>query len=90
MNDKRKVVDDLMDKLNDMNCNKVNADNGMDELFGEDKLFSVVCNKCKSSNIEIIGERGFDYGGETGYQTGSTVVKCNDCGSALTVWESCL
>ena len=86
MADKRAVIDGFLDMLNKQNCNQVDANNGLDEMFGKDNLFSVVCNKCGSMDIEIIGERGIDYGGETGYQEGSTAIKCNGCGSALTVW----
>jgi ribosomal protein S27E len=87
MTEKRKVIDAFLEMLNKENCNQVDANNGLEEIFGKDKLFSVICNKCGSSNVEIIGERGIDYGGRTGYQEGSTAIKCNDCGSALTVWE---
>lgn len=87
MSDKTQAIDDFLAKLNAENCNQVKADNGMAEFFGEGKLFSVVCNKCGSLDIEIIGERGINYGGWTGYQEGSTAIKCNGCGSALTVWE---
>lgn len=83
----RRIIDDFLKGLNNENCNKINADNGMDEMFGKDKLFSVLCNKCGSLDIEIIGERGRDYGGQTGYQEGSTAIKCNGCGSALTIWS---
>lgn len=86
VSDKSKAIDEFLAKLNAENCNQVNADNGLDELFSKDKLFSVICNKCGSMDVEIIGERGIDYGGQTGYQPGSTAIKCNDCGSALTVW----
>lgn len=85
--DKRKIIDGLMDMLNNENCNQVKADNGLDALFGKDKLFSAICNKCTSLDIEIIGERGIDWGGQTGHQSGSTAIKCNSCGSSLTVWE---
>ena len=87
MGGKQKVIADFMATMNKQNCNKVDADDGLDDAFGQDKLFSVLCNKCGSVEVEIIGERGIDYGGQTGYQPGSTVFKCNSCGSALTVWE---
>jgi len=86
MTEKRKVIDEFLDMLNKQNFNQVDADNGLDEMFGKGKLFSVVCNKCGSLDIEIIGERGIDYGEQTGHQSGSTAIKCNGCGSALTVW----
>jgi len=76
-----------LDMLNKKNCNKVYANNGLDEMFGKDKLFSVLCNRCGETDIEIIGERGVDYGDLTGYEEGSTAIKCNTCGSALTAYE---
>lgn len=87
MTSKSEVINQLLAELNSDNCNQVSATNGMGEMFGKDRLFSVVCNKCGSVDIEIIGVRGIDYGGQTGYQEGSTAIKCNKCGSALTVWE---
>lgn len=87
MSDKSKAIDEFLAMLNAENCNQVDADNGLDELFGKDKLFSVICNKCGSMDVEIIGERGVDYGWQTGYEPGSTAIKCNGCGSALTVSE---
>lgn len=83
---KAKIISDFLDMLNSENCNKVSGDSSIDELFGKDMLFSVICNKCASIDIEIIGECGTDYGGQTGYQEGSTVIKCNSCGSAISVW----
>ena len=84
---KQQAISDFLAMLNDENVNKVDADNGWDEAFGPGKMFSIVCNKCGSADIEVIGERGINYGGYTGYQPGSTAIKCNGCGSALTVWE---
>jgi ribosomal protein S27E len=84
---KQQVISDFLSMLHEENVNKVQADNGYEEAFGTDKLFSIICNKCGSADIEIIGERGIDYGGQTGYSPGSTAIKCNGCGSALTVWE---
>lgn len=86
MADKRKFLDGFLDMLNQQNCNQVSGDSDLDTMFGKGKLFSVVCNKCGSLDIQIIGERGVDYGESTGYQEGSTAIKCNGCGSALTVW----
>lgn len=84
---KQQVISDFLAMLNNENVNKVNADSDWSEAFGPEKLFSIICNKCGSADIEIIGERGIDYGGQTGYQPGSTAIKCNGCGSALTAWE---
>ena len=84
----KKKIGDFLSLLHEMNCNKVDADNGYEEVFGKDAPFCVACNKCGSLDVEIIGERGCDYGGQTGYSPGSTVVKCNGCGNAVTAWDS--
>jgi len=83
---KKKVISDFLDMLNKENCNQVSGDSSLDEVFGKNMQFSIICNKCGSHEVEIIGERGIDYGGQTGYQEGSTAIKCNSCGSAITVW----
>lgn len=87
MSDKAKRIGDFLTLLHEMNCNKVSGDSAVTEVFGEGQPFAVVCNKCGGMDIEIIGERGIDYGGETGYSPGSTVIKCNGCGAAVTAWE---
>lgn len=87
MNDKTKTIADFLTLLHEMNCNRVDGDNSYAEVFGKDKPFAIVCNKCGSMDIHVVGERGCDYGGETGYSPGSTVVKCGTCGNAQTAWE---
>lgn len=85
---KSEIIDNFLSMLNSQNCNKVDANNGMDELFGKGNNFSVVCNKCGSLDVQIIGERGIDYGGYTGWQDGTTVIKCISCGAATSVYSS--
>lgn len=87
MSDKQQTIASFLEMLNSENCNKVEGDNSYEEVFGPGKPFSVVCNKCGSPDVHVVGERGVDYGGWTGYQEGSTVVKCGPCGNAITVWE---
>ena len=41
--------------------------------------FKVVCRKCGSEDVAINKEEGIDYGGETGYQSGSFQIGCNGC-----------
>lgn len=82
---KSKTIEEFLSLLQDMNCNKVDSDHGYEEVFGKDMPFSMVCNKCASTDIELIGERGRDWGGQTGADADSTVVKCNGCGNAITV-----
>ena len=41
--------------------------------------FRIVCRKCGSENVAINKEDGVDYGGETGYQSGSFQIVCNEC-----------
>jgi ribosomal protein S27E len=85
MNDKKTTIQEFLDLLHKENINEKSAQNDYDEVFGKDSLFSIVCNKCGNTNIEIIGEAGIDYGGQTGYQEGYTAIKCNKCGSAETI-----
>jgi ribosomal protein S27E len=66
---------------------RVDGDAAACELFGKESPFRIVCAKCGGTEIEIIGEKGIDYGGETGYSPGSTVVKCINCGAAVTAWS---
>jgi hypothetical protein len=84
---KDKIINEFLATLNDKNCNKVEGDKPLLDAFGKGKPFSIVCNSCLSFDIETIGEQGIDYGGQTGYSSGSTVIKCNSCGTAVTYWE---
>ena len=47
----------------------------------------LVCKKCKSAKVQVIGADGIDYGGMTGYSDGSNVFKCVNCGNAITIWK---
>lgn len=50
--------------------------------FDEDDLrqhFKLICRKCGSENVAVNIEQGIDYGGDTGYQSGSIQIGCNDC-----------
>lgn len=49
--------------------------------------FAIICKKCGSLNIEVLGEDGVDYGELTGYCPGTNVIKCKDCGNAVTIWN---
>jgi ribosomal protein S27E len=80
-------IDDFLAKLKEMNCNKTSGDMDYDKLFGKDAPFAIVCNKCGSMNIEIIGEQGYMVSEETGWDSGTTVVKCKGCGNANTVYH---
>ena len=64
-------------------------DDGLAEYLNEIQIdfdVSFKCRKCGSSNVVVIGEKGTDYGGYTGYSVGSNVVKCKSCGNAVTIW----
>jgi hypothetical protein len=84
---KETEIDGFLKTLFSNNANRVACDEGAAELFGKSSPFRVMC-QCGSTAITINGESGIDYGGETGYQPGSTVLKCRDCGAALTVHHS--
>ena len=86
MSEKEQTVSAFLDALYKSNTNKVEGDAAACELFGEKSPFRIIC-KCGSTDIEIIGEQGIDYGGETGYSAGSTVIKCLKCGAAMTAWQ---
>lgn len=54
----------------------------MEEDYEIKKLreqFRIVCRKCGSENVAINKEGGIDYCGQTGYQSGSFQIGCNDC-----------
>lgn len=87
MSFKKEDICNFLSLLHKLNCNSVSGNNSYTEVFGKGKPFAIICQKCSSMDIDVIGERGIDYGGITGYSEGSTVVKCNGCGNAITVWE---
>ena len=41
--------------------------------------FKFVCKKCGSDNVVLTLEEGIDYGGQTGYQSDTLAMGCNDC-----------
>jgi Zn finger protein HypA/HybF involved in hydrogenase expression len=68
------------------NDNQFN-DDGLGEYLGNiSQEFGLFCRKCNSKKVQVIGESGVDYGGMTGYSPASNVIKCNDCGNAVTLW----
>lgn len=69
------------------NKNRVEGGAAACDLFDKDSPFRILCTKCGSQEISIIGEQGCDYGGETGYSPGSTVIKCHGCGAAMSAWQ---
>ena len=85
-NESRKIViNDFLAALHENCVNKIEGDADLEDLFGESAPFRVVCNKCGGMNVEIIGEKGIDYGGYTGYSPGETVIKCIGCGAAASI-----
>lgn len=84
---KEQTVGGFLDALYKSNHNRIKGDVAACELFGKNSPFRIICTKCGGTEIEIIGEQGIDYGGETGYSSGSTVVKCLKCGAAVTAWQ---
>ena len=79
-------MNEFLEALYKSNTNKVDGDSAARELFGKYSPFRIIC-KCGSAKIKIIGECGIDYGGDTGYSPGSTVIKCTKCGAAITAWQ---
>ena len=85
--DKQRIIEKFITDLNEQNYNQIDIDNGMEDAFGPDKLFSIICNKCGSLDIHMSGEESRDYGGITGHQPGTSIIKCKKCGASLTIWH---
>ena len=69
------------------NDDNIFNDEGLGEHLNQMKSkFMLVCKKCGSTHVEVIGEDGCDYGECTGYEPGTNVIKCNDCGNADNVY----
>jgi len=79
------TINAFLEALYKSNKNRVEGDSSICELFGEESPFRLVCAKCGSTDITVIGEAGVMYSEYTGYVEGSTVVKCISCGAALSV-----
>ena len=47
----------------------------------------LICKKCASRRVQVIGEDGYEVSEVTGYASGSNVFKCLDCGNAITIWK---
>ncbi len=74
-------------KLLIKNSDNVFTGEGLAEHFESiDCNFMIVCKKCGSSKVEIIGKDGKDFGNQTGYSPSSNVIKCNNCGNADTIY----
>ena len=81
------TLEEFKQYVKEHDSNQSNAE-GIGELFKDLKgKFCLCCLKCGSMNVQIIGDHGIDYGGETGYSPGSNVIKCKDCGNAVTWWK---
>lgn len=87
MTGKQAKIEEFLQMLRAMNQNKVDGDAHIVELFGPDSPFSIACNKCGSMNVEIIGEAGVMYSVHTGYVEGETVIKCINCGAAVSCYS---
>jgi ribosomal protein S27E len=57
-------------------------------MSSEEKLedFEIKCLKCNSEDVVVLVEGCIDYGGQTGVQAGSVVIKCKGCGNAQTFY----
>lgn len=86
MSEKAETIDQFLAMLRAKNCNKVSGDADLERLFGKDAPFAVVCNKCGSMDVEILGEHGIDYGA-TGFTSIDITIMCNGCGVVATAWN---
>ena len=84
---KSMTLEQFKEYVNKHDANRIKG-NGIADIFKDSKQsFAVICKKCGSMDIEILGEDGIEYGGLTGYQTGENVIKCKSCGNAVTIWK---
>lgn len=81
------TVNEFLESLYKSTHNRVQGNTAACELFGEHSPFRIVCARCGSTQVEIIGERGVEYSEYTGYAPGSTVIKCTGCGAAVSAEE---
>ena len=69
------------------NDDNVFNDEGLGEHLNNIKSsFILVCKKCGSTKVEVIGEEGYIVSEYTGYSEGTNVIKCNNCGNADQIW----
>ena len=76
-------------KNSELNLNDEGFAEMVKELAENQNGFEVmfVCKKCHSNRTQIVGKDGTSYGGMTGYSPGSNVIKCLNCGNAVTVYK---
>lgn len=80
---KEKEIEDFMQMLRDKSANV--ADGPVSDLFKGKSPFRVVCIRCKTLEVDILGESGGCGSSQTGSWPGSLTLKCRKCGAA----ESC-
>jgi hypothetical protein len=80
---KDKKIDEFMRQLRANSSNV--TDEPVSDLFSGVSPFRVMCMKCGTLDVSIIGEHGGCGSPETGSWPGSLTIKCRKCGSA----ESC-
>ena len=80
---KEQEIEDFMKSLRDVATNV--TDGPVSDLFKDKSPFRVVCIKCGTMDVSVIGESGGCGSPETGSWPGSLTLKCRKCGAA----ESC-
>jgi ribosomal protein S27E len=80
-------LEEFKQYVNEHDDNRIKGDGIADVFRDSNSTFRIVCKKCGSLKIEIYGENGIDYGELTGYSPGENVIKCLECGNAVTVWK---
>lgn len=84
---KKMTLEQFKEKLRKESDNTFEGD-GIAKVFAEFcRDFGIFCRKCGSKNIHLTGEDGIDWGGATGYAEGTNVIKCGDCGNAVTFYK---
>lgn len=75
------ATDKFLKSLRDV---AVNVTKGpVSNLFDSSSPFRIVCTKCGSWSVEVIGEGGGSGSEYTGTWPGSLAIKCIDCGAAI-------
>ena len=87
-----KNLEECLGFIYKQNNNMIESTEGIFSLFEDETFtenFEVIfkCKKCNSTKISLTGEDGIDYGEYTGYCSGSNVIKCENCGIAVTIWK---
>ena len=78
--EKKKAIKEFLKKLKEQDVNSLGGEIEEGEVNNFFKNFAITCKKCGSSRIWVSWEYGSNY---TEYIEGEKVIKCLDCGNAV-------